>query len=164
MKKKTKAVIPGSYDPITLGHLDIIKRSSEIFDEVCVLICVNTAKSALLDPYDRKAVADDAISGIDNAYTDVCRGLFADYVHENGFNVVVKGIRNNADFEYENGLFHINSAISGEKYGEFCETVYMPSRPEHAVFSSSLVRELIKFNSDFSFLVHDSKLIKSFLK
>ncbi len=157
--EKTIAVIPGSYDPITNGHLDIIERASLMFDEVIVLLCVNSAKRGFVDVSVRKTLCEDAVTTLDNVRVDVCGGLFADYCHENGVNIVVKGIRNLTDYSYETELKQYNDHIFAEKYGHVPETVFLPSSQELSFCSSTFVREMLKYNESVEKYVPNSDLL-----
>ncbi len=161
--KIKKAVIPGSYDPITLGHLDLIKRSAEYFDEVTVLICVNSSKRGFVDPQVRKLLAEDAVSSLKNVKVDCCGGLFADYCHENGINVVVKGIRNTADYSYEAELKAYNDRIFLDKHGRAPETFFIQSADEYMHASSTFVREMLKYNEDVKKYVPNAELLLKYI-
>lgn len=160
---KTSAVIPGSYDPITCGHLDLIIRASKLFDEVTVLICVNSSKRGFVDAETRKILCEDAVCDIPNVKVDVCGGLFADYCHNNGINVVVKGIRNLADFSYETELKQYNDCIFSDKYGYIPETVFLPSSSEFSHCSSTFIREMLKYNENVDKYVPNSKLLLNYI-
>ena len=157
--KNKRAVIPGSYDPITLGHLELIKRASKFFDEVIVLVCVNSAKSGFVSAEDRRILAEDAVKDLENVKVDSCDGLFADYCHENNVDVVVKGIRNSVDYSYEAELKAYNDRIFEDKYGYFPETFFIQSSDEFAHASSTFVRELIKYNVDVKKYVPNAELL-----
>ena len=161
--KIKRAVIPGSYDPITLGHLDLIKRSAVFFDEVTVLICVNSSKRGFVDPQIRKILAEDAVCDLKNVKVDCCGGLFADYCHENGINVIVKGIRNSADYSYESELKAYNDRIFLDKYGVAPETFFIQSADEYMHASSTFVREMLKYNEDVKKYVPNSDLLLKYI-
>ncbi len=161
--KIKRAVIPGSYDPITLGHLDLIKRTAEYFDEVTVLICVNSSKRGFVDPQVRKLLAEDAVSDLKNVKVDCCGGLFADYCHENGINAVVKGLRNTADYSYEAELKAYNDRIFLDKYGYTPETFFIQSADEYMHASSTFVREMLKYNEDVKKYVPNSELLLKYI-
>lgn len=153
------AVIPGSYDPITVGHLDIIKRSSALFKEVIVLICVNSSKRGFLDTQTRKLLAEDAISGLNNVRVECCDYLFADYCHENNVSVVVKGIRNHLDYTYEAELKNYNDRIFLDKFGKVPETLFLSAAHSLCYCSSTFVREMIKYNENISKYVPNADLL-----
>ncbi len=158
-----KALVPGSFDPITVGHLDIIKRASALFDEIIVLVTNNSAKKTLFDIEQRVALVKDAVKDIPNVTVDCDNRLLVDYMKNNGIAVQVKGIRNEKDFSYENELFGIYNKISEYKYSNPTETLFMPSKPEYFAVSSTFVREMIKYNEDFSYLVPNAVLLQEIL-
>lgn len=161
--KKTIAVIPGSYDPITYGHLDLIIRASKLFDEVTVLICVNSSKRGFVDVETRKLLCEDAVKELTNVKVDVCGGLFADYCHNNGINVVIKGIRNLTDYSYETELKQYNDRIFSDKYEDVPETIFLPSSSEFSYCSSTFIREMLKYNEDVEKYVPNSKLLLNYI-
>lgn len=161
--KIKRAVIPGSYDPITLGHLDLIERASEYFDEITVLICVNSSKRGFVDPQVRKILAEDAVKGIKNVKVDCCGGLFADYCHENSINTIVKGVRNANDYSYEAELKAYNDRIFNDKYGYTPETFFMQASDEYMHASSTFVRELLKYNEEIGKYVPNSELLLKYI-
>ena len=162
--KMSKAIITGSYDPITLGHLDIIERASKIFDEVTVLISKNAAKESFLCSKSRAILAADAVRHLGNVKVDICDGLVTAYAAKNGVDVIVRGVRNTADFEYENIMSFANMRLSQNLYSKPCETVLMPAAKEYSDISSSLVRLMIKEGCDVKELVPNSELLKSLLQ
>ncbi|MBQ8475061.1 MAG: pantetheine-phosphate adenylyltransferase [Clostridia bacterium] len=142
--KKT-AIVPGSYDPITLGHVDIIERAADMFDEVWVAITVNGAKSGVFTPEERLEITKTAISHIQNAEAVIWCGLTSDLMAEKGAKYIVKGARNATDFDYENSLSEIM-----RKFAPGSETVILPARPEYFHVSSTYARELLKYGGDLS--------------
>lgn len=146
-----KAVITGSFDPITVGHLDIIKRASEMFDEVCVLICINSEKPGKFTPEIRKEMAALSTVELKNVTVDVCYGLMTEYTEKNGYQVIVRGIRDIGDISYEMMLATINRSLRNHP-----ETVFIPSKPEHSHISSSYVRDMIKYKEDISGILPDA--------
>ena len=146
-----KAVYTGTFDPLTLGHLDIIKRASEIFDEVYVLISINVNKHTLFSLDERVKILDRALSGIKNAHVDSFKGLVTDYCIENGIGVIIRGLRNSEDFEYELPMAYINRDLSSDRL----ETLYLNASPEFSYVSSSAVKEIASFKGDFSAYVPD---------
>lgn len=146
--KKNKIVIPGSFDPITTGHLDIIKRSSLIFDQVTVLIMKNINKTGMFDYEVRKEFIQLCTRDLSNVKVDVYTGLLVNYLKENDINLVVKGLRNSRDFDYELEMDLINRFLDKE-----IQTLYMISNSENLITSSSNVRELITYKADISAFV-----------
>lgn len=156
----SKILIPGSFDPITNGHLDIIERASKLFDEVIVLISYNSSKNYLLCVNSRKTLAEDAVKHLDNVAVDAYDGLLADYVNAHGIDAVVKGIRNEKDYMYENDMALSNEMLSQSMYQKPFETVYIPSKKQNSDVSSTVVRILLANNADVSALVPNAALLK----
>lgn len=140
-----KAIITGSFDPITLGHLDIIKRASLMFGEIYVGICENSEKKSLYTLEERKAMAELACEGIENVKVEIVHGLLAKFTEENGISVIVRGLRDSLDLSYEMPMAVINRSLHNNP-----ETVFLPTKPEHSHISSSYVRELLKHGEDVS--------------
>lgn len=159
-----KALIPGSFDPITNGHLDIIKRTAEIFDEVVVLVSKNSSKNYMLCSNSRAALIADAVKELKNVSVDTFDGLLVSYVNSKKIDVIVKGLRNTEDYAYENNMALSNMRLSQSIYSHKIETLYMPCKPEYTDISSSLVRLMIKENCDISSLVPNAELLNSLLQ
>ena len=138
----TRAVFPGSFDPITNGHVDIIARASALFDEVTVAVFDNAEKNGMFSIEKRLDFIRQATRGFPNVRVDAFDGLLIDYVRDNGFSVIVRGVRNSGDFDYEYQLADIYAMTGG------AETVFFPSRGKNANVSSSMVRELIRYGRD----------------
>jgi len=140
------AVVPGSFDPVTLGHLDVIERAANVFDEIHVLVVHNPGKTALIPFADRVALIKDAIreAGIRGkiTVTSWSVGLLVDYCLEVGATVLVKGIRSEVDIAYETPMAIVNRNLAG------VETVFMLPNPAHAHVSSSLVRQVASLGGD----------------
>jgi len=156
----TKALITGSYDPITVGHMDIIARCSKMFDEVIVLISKNSEKNYMLCSNSRAALAEDAVKSFGNVSVDIYDGMIAEYAVNKNITTVVKGLRNEKDYIYENEMALVNMRLAKTIFGGDCETLYMPCKPEFSDVSSTLVRILIKQGKDFSSLVPNAELLK----
>jgi pantetheine-phosphate adenylyltransferase len=143
---KRVAVVPGSFDPVTLGHLDVIERASGLFDEVHVLVVHNPSKTALLPIAQRVSLLEQSIrdGGIpDNvSVTSWSVGLLVDYCTEVGASVIVKGIRSQVDVAYETPMAIVNRNLAG------VETIFMLPEPAHAHVSSSLVRQVASLGGD----------------
>lgn len=137
-----RAVIPGSYDPITKGHTDLIERASALFDEVIVAVFDHPDKKSFFSLEDRMNFIREACESYPNVKTDSFGGLLIEYVKENNIDVIVRGVRNVRDFDYEYELAQIYSKTGN------AEMVLLPSRGENAHVSSSMVRELIKYDRD----------------
>ncbi|MBO4563668.1 MAG: pantetheine-phosphate adenylyltransferase [Clostridia bacterium] len=142
------AVFPGSFDPITIGHLDIIRRAAQVFDKIYVAILDNPGKESEFTVEERLELINDAIKDIPNAVADSSAGLLVDYCRDVGANVIIRGLRNGSDVEYEAMLEAVNTRIAPE-----ISTVYLISKGEHAHISSSLVRQLIQIGISIDGLV-----------
>ncbi len=142
------ALCPGSFDPVTNGHLDVIERATAIFDRVHVTIFVNNGKQALFDPSERARMLREATAHLPNVIVDVATGLLADYARTHGIGVVIRGLRAVSDFEYEFAMAEMNKQIYGE-----LETLFMMARPPHSYLSSTLVKEVARWGGDVSALV-----------
>lgn len=147
----SKAVFPGSFDPFTVGHLDIVTRAARVFDTVTVAVFDNPGKGTEFSLEDRLTLIREAVSQIPNVSVDHSTGLLVDYCRQNGASVIVRGIRNGSDVEYETMLESVNSRVGPE-----ISTVYFLSKPEHACISSSLVRQLLKIGISIEGLVPDA--------
>ena len=135
-----KALISGTFDPITLGHLDIIERSCAIFDEVTVAICINGDKHSMFSSETRKEMAKSACAHIKNVNVELCDGLLASFAEERDISVIIRGVRDASDVSYEISLATINRTLRHHP-----DTVFIPSKPEYTHISSSYVREMIKY-------------------
>lgn len=142
-----KAVCPGSFDPITNGHLDVIERASELFDEVTIAVLANSAKTGLFTIEERIAMAKEAVSHIPNAKVDTWSGLLVDYCKTHDIRAIVKGLRAVSDFDYELQMAQMNLQLKG------VDTLLMATKPAYSFLSSSLVREIAKYGGDVSALV-----------
>lgn len=136
---KKIAVFAGSFDPFTIGHLDIVKRASALFDEVYVLLAVNASKKYLFDEKVRVEMVRKAVENIPNVKVDCFDGLTVDFAKRVGAKYLVRGIRGASDVDYEQTVAWNNRVLCPE-----CETVFLSSAPEHLMVSSSVVRELLK--------------------
>ena len=160
---KRIAVCPGSFDPITLGHLDIINRASTLFDKVIVLVSFNAAKKAAFTVGERVEMIYDVVKDLDNVVVDCNDGLLADYLKRTGATAIVKGLRAVSDFEYE-----FQMALANRKLYDGAETVFLTTTGENMFLSSSVVKQIAYFGGDISGFVplqiHDfikSRLLKS---
>jgi pantetheine-phosphate adenylyltransferase len=144
-----RAVCPGSFDPVTNGHIDIVARASALFDEVVVAVGVNKSKSRLFTPEERIAMLQEACAGYDNVRVDGFSGLLTTFCVEHGIQAIVKGLRAVSDFDYELQMAQMNSSLTD------VETVFIPTSPEYSFLASSLVKEVAAFGGDVSSLVPD---------
>ncbi|MBR1750194.1 MAG: pantetheine-phosphate adenylyltransferase [Ruminococcus sp.] len=143
------AVCPGSFDPVTLGHLDIIERASSLFDKVIVLVSFNAHKNkAVFTVNERMEMLQKVTTHLDNVVVDCYSGLLADYLKMTGACAIVKGLRAVSDFEYE-----FQMALVNKKLYSGAETVFLTTREANLYLSSSLVKELAAFGGDISGLV-----------
>lgn len=142
-----KAVCPGSFDPITNGHLDVIERASHLFDEVVIAVLVNNSKSSLFTIEERIVLARDSVKHLSNVKVDMWSGLLVDYCRENGVDAIVKGLRAVSDFDYELQMAQMNLQLKS------VDTLLMATKPAYSFLSSSLVREIARYGGDVSNLV-----------
>lgn len=142
-----RAVCPGSFDPVTLGHLDIVERASKIYDEVVVAVLVNKKKSSLYTVQERMALLAEVTAGYGNVKVDSFHGLLVDYCKTHDIPVIVKGLRAISDFDYELQMAQMNHGLAG------VETMFMTTNPLYSFLSSSLVKEVATYGGDVSGLV-----------
>lgn len=136
----TTALCPGSYDPPTNGHIDVIERAAGLFEALCVAVAANPAKSPLFSLEERTVMLADALSHLHNIEVASFDGLLVDFARARGITVIVKGVRAVSDFEYELQMAHMNAALA-----QGVETLFLPARPEWAFLSSSLVKEVARY-------------------
>ena len=144
----TLALYPGSFDPLTFGHLNLIKRGAKIFDEVLVAIAHNVRKTALFTPDERMAMIAEAVEPLGNVRVATFEGLLVDYAKKSQATAILRGLRAVSDFEFEFQLAHMNRRL-----GEGLETVFMMTGEEHFYVSSQLVREVAQFGGNVGGLV-----------
>ena len=137
---KNIAIVPGSYDPATLGHIDVIKRAADIFDTVYAAIMVNSTKNGLFTPEERLQILTSACRDIPNVKPIIWTSLSSRLMEETGAKYIVKGARNATDFDYEHSLSEIMRHFSPG-----CDTVILPARPRFFHVSSTYARELLKY-------------------
>ena len=142
-----RAVCPGSFDPVTNGHLDIISRASGLFDEVVVAVGVNKSKNRLFSPEERIAMLREVCDGFANVTVDGFDGLLTTFCAERGIHAIVKGLRAVSDFDYELQMAQMNASLAD------VETVFVPTSPEYSFLASSLVKEVATFGGDVSGLL-----------
>lgn len=138
------AIFPGTFDPITIGHMSIINRALSLVDEIVVAIGVNQNKKTFFSPEKRVSMIADLFTGDDRIRVCAYEGLTIDFAAEVGARFILRGIRSVADFEYEKNIADINRQISG------IDTFILFTEPEHAHISSSIVRELLSYGKDVS--------------
>jgi pantetheine-phosphate adenylyltransferase len=142
-----RAVCPGSFDPVTNGHIDIISRASSLFDEVTVAVLINKSKKSLFSVEERIDMLGEVCSGFGNVTIDAFHGLLVDFCQERDIHAIVKGLRAVSDFDYELQMAQMNSSLAD------VETVFVPTSPEYSFLASSLVKEVATFGGDVSPLV-----------
>jgi pantetheine-phosphate adenylyltransferase len=141
-----RAIYPGSFDPVTLGHLNIIKRAAAIFDELIVLVCVNSSKnSGMFNPDERVELIRKVTESIPNVKVDCCDGLVADYAKRHRAKVLVKGLRAVSDYESEIQLAMVNAKLYSK-----LDTVFLHSSPKYAYLSSTVVKEMARYGADLT--------------
>lgn len=146
-----KAIYPGSFDPVTLGHLDIIKRAAMIFDELTILVMDNSQKCKLFSADERVNMISGLLCDIQNVRVSSWSGLLVDYAKESGANIIVRGLRTTTDFEYELQMAHTNHL----EYDSL-ETVFLTTALSYSYLSSSVVREFASYGGDITPFVPES--------
>ncbi len=142
------AVYPGSFDPITCGHLDIIRRSSVMFDEVIIAVLNNSAKTPLFSAEERVRLIEKSIADLPNCRAVYFSGLLVDFVQQQGATAVIKGLRAISDFEYE-----FQMALLNKKLNPNIETLFMCTNANYSYISSSIVKEIAGLGGDFSVIL-----------
>lgn len=140
-----KAIYPGTFDPITVGHLDVIKRASKIYDKLIVAVMENNKKNCTFTEAERKAMIEKCIKDLPNVQVVVGDGLTVDFAKKNKCNVIIRGIRAVSDYESELALATANMSLDNK-----IETVFMVAKPELSFLSSSIAKEIASFNGDIS--------------
>ena len=141
------ALCPGTFDPVTNGHLDIIQRAARCFDDVVVAVLENPAKLALFGVEERVAMLKEAVADIDHVQVESFSGLLVDYARSRGSAMVVKGLRAVSDFDFELQMAQMNSRMAG------VETFFVATSPQWSYLSSSLIKEVTRFGGDVTGLV-----------
>lgn len=149
------AVYPGSFDPVTNGHLDIIRRASRLYDKLIVGVLNNMNKKPMFTAEERKEMIDNEIKDLPNVSCDVFSGLLVDFAKQNGATVIVKGLRTVADFEYEFQMALLNKALNPEY-----ETMFLMTDTKYSYISSSMVKEVAKYNGELNGLVSKNVIAK----
>lgn len=142
----SRAIYPGSFDPVTYGHLDIIKRSAAMFDEVIVGVLNNSAKNPLFSIAERTQMLEEVVRDFDNVSVICFDGLLVDYMTEHDISVIVRGLRAITDFDYELQIAQSNRKVSKETI----DTVFLTTSIDYAYLSSSMVREYASYGTDVS--------------
>lgn len=139
------ALFPGTYDPLTLGHLDLIKRGSALFDQLAVAVMTNQSKQPLFTIDERVAQIKEAVSGLDNVSVITAQGLTVDLMNKIGADYLMRGLRNTTDFQYERDIAAMNEFLDDQ-----CETVFLLAKPQYQHLSSSLLKEVTAAGGDIS--------------
>lgn len=145
------AVYPGSFDPITYGHLDIIKRASQMFDKVIVAVMCNSAKTPLFTLDERVKMIRESVSDLNNVYVESFSGLLIDYCKKENIHIVIRGLRAITDFEYELQIAQTNKELSHNEV----DTVFLTTSLQYSYLSSSVVKEVASYNGDITPCVPD---------
>jgi pantetheine-phosphate adenylyltransferase len=141
------ALCPGTFDPVTNGHIDIIQRAGRCFERVIVAVLENPAKAPLFSADERVAMLKEAVADVENAEVDSFSGLLVDYATAREIRIIVKGLRAVTDFDFELQMAQMNNRMSG------VETFFVPTSPQWSYLSSSLIKEVMRFGGDVSGLV-----------
>ena len=142
-----RAVCPGSFDPVTNGHVDVINRAAALYDELVVAVLVNPGKAGLFSVDERMELLREAVADLPNVTVDSFQGLLVDYCRTHDIPVIVKGLRAVSDFEYELQMAQMNRELAR------VETLFVPTAPQVGHLSSSLVKQIAQFGGDVSHLV-----------
>jgi pantetheine-phosphate adenylyltransferase len=145
-----RAVCPGSFDPVTLGHLDVISRAAGLFDEVVVAVLINKKKQGLFSVEERIAMLGEIVAPYPNVKVDSFDGLLVDYCRDHDVRAIVKGLRAVTDFDYELQMAQMNQQLSG------VDTLFMSTSPEWSFVASSLVKEIATYGGDVAHLLPPS--------
>ena len=151
-----RAIFPGSFDPVTNGHIDLIKRASKICDELLVTVMINDSKAPFIPLEERVELLKKVTKNIDNIKVCFNRGLLADFVKKENIDMIIRGVRSAADFEYEFQMSQANKALS-----DGVDTYFLATAPEYSYISSSTVREIVVFGGDISQFV--PKIVKDYI-
>ncbi|WP_298332772.1 pantetheine-phosphate adenylyltransferase [Haloactinopolyspora sp.] len=147
-----RCICPGSFDPVTNGHLDVIERASSLFDEVVVAVLTNVSKRSLFDIDERMDMLRIVSAHLGNVRIESFAGLLVDFASRHGITAVVKGLRAVTDFDYELQMAQMNHRLSG------LETLFVATNPDYSFLSSSLVKEVASYGGDVTGLVPDPVL------
>ncbi len=145
-----RCVCPGSFDPVTNGHLDVVERASRLYDEVVVAVLVNPEKRGLFEVAERLDLLREVTAALPNVSVDSFSGLLADYCRDRSIPVVVKGLRAGGDFDYELEMAQMNRRLMG------IETLFLATNPTYSFVSSTLVKQVATYGGDISGLVPDA--------
>ncbi len=147
-----RCVCPGSFDPVTNGHLDVLRRAADLYDEVTVAVLVNRSKQGLFTVEERMRLLREVTADVGNVVVDSFHGLLVDFCRDRGIPAIVKGLRAVSDFDYELSMAQMNLRLTG------VETLFLATNPEYSYLSSSLVKEVARWGGDVAGLVPDPVL------
>ena len=156
---RTKALYSGSFDPLTMGHMDIITRAAKLYDELVIGVGINPSKQSMFTLEEREEMLRETFKDFENVSVDHFSGLLADYVNGNDFNVVVRGLRSATDFDYEIQMAQMNDRL----FNDSVETVFLMTDPQYSYISSSVVKEVFTLGGDINGLVPD-EILKRMIK
>lgn len=148
---KNRAVYPGSFDPLTNGHIDIIERVSRLYDEITVALLVNTSKKGLLSFDERMSILKEETARFKNVKVDFFGGLLVDYCRAKDIKVIIRGLRAVSDYEYEMQIAQMNRNLNNQ-----VETMFLMTNTKYSFLSSSVVKEVARFGGDVSEIVPES--------
>ena len=148
MKEKVIALCPGSFDPVTIGHLDIITRAANMFHKVIVIVAANSSKNCSFTPEERVELINKCVADIPNVSVVHYDGLLADYAAQTGATAIIKGLRAMSDFEYE-----FQMALTNKKLNPNVETLFLTTKAENMYLSSSMVKQIASMGGDISSFV-----------
>lgn len=142
------AVFPGSFDPVTVGHMDLVERAAQMFDRLVLGVLINSGKNPLFSVEERVQMLRELTEGMENVFVSSFDGLLVDFVEQEQANAIVRGLRTQGDFEYELPLAQANY-----KLNQHADTVFLATAPEYSYISSHAVKELIRYQGDISEMV-----------
>lgn len=145
MEKVSLAIYPGSFDPITKGHIDVLKKAIKIFDKVIIAVSINPAKTSMFTVQERVEMIKKSIEGLEKVEVDSFEGLTAKYAREKNANAIIRGLRAVSDFEYEMQMAQMNNSIYDE-----IETIFLVPKSKYNFISSSIVKEVSKLGGDIN--------------
>ena len=150
-----RAMFPGSFDPPTMGHINIIERAASLFDELYVVVADNISKKCLFTTEERKAMIEESLPGVENMHVMIYQGLTVDFASEHDISVIIRGVRAMADFSYEFELAMTNKMLNPK-----VDVLFMPTDPKYFIIRSSQIKEIARFGADFSPMVPEPVRIR----
>jgi pantetheine-phosphate adenylyltransferase len=156
---KKRAIYPGSFDPITLGHLDIIKRGLSLFDEITIAVADINSKECLFSLSERVKMVEEATSELEGVRVEPCKGLMVDFARAKGVRIILRGLRMISDFEYE-----FQMALTNRRLAPDIETIFMMPNEKYSYVSSRLIKEVASLGADISFFLPQAAIDRLNLK